>query len=511
MATNEYEDMSCDVVIAGCGVAGLYAALNLPTSMNVVMLSKGAVDECDSMLAQGGICVLPEGQDYEAFFEDTLRAGHYENRRESVDVMIRSSRSVINDLIALGTDFERTADGSLDFTREGAHSRPRIAYHADITGKEITTKLFAAVRRLPNVRILEHVAMVDILERGGRCEGIIAVPVSEAESVVPADELGVGEGTGCGEGGQAAGHAFEIRAVNTIWATGGIGGVYDHSTNFPQLTGDACYIATKHGVHLEHLDYVQIHPTGLFSEQPGRTFLISESCRGEGAVLLNKAGERFTDELQPRDVVAAAITEQMKLDGAEHEWLSFGPVPREVVTGHFANIRQRCLEDGRDILEEPIPVVPTQHYFMGGVWVDRDSATSMPGLYAAGETSCNGVHGKNRLASNSLLESLVFARRAAHKLLTGTSLPVEVAGEPALDGLHRQAGAEQLAIDELCKRLETATEDGAIAYGEAPVDYDRIAVRGVSAAGEEAVTADGQGAATAACAEAAATSTPREA
>ena len=440
----ECEDMTCDVVIAGCGVAGLYAALNLPKSMSVAMLSKGKVDECDSMLAQGGICVLPEAGDYDSFFEDTLRAGHYENRRESVDTMIRSSRSVINDLIALGVDFERKPDGSLDFTREGAHARPRIAYHADITGREITTKLLAAVRKLKNVRILEHVAMVDILEEEGACTGVLARPVSEEGSCSPADELG-------GEAGAGAGKPFEIRAANTIWATGGIGGVYAHSTNYPQLTGDACYIATKHGIRLEHLDYVQIHPTGLYSGQPGRTFLISESCRGEGAVLLNAAGERFTDELQPRDVVAAAISEQMKEDGAEHEWLSFDPVPRDVVRGHFANIRERCLEDGRDILEEPIPVVPTQHYFMGGVWVDGDSATTMPNLYAAGETSCNGVHGRNRLASNSLLESLVFARRAAHKLLTGKSLPVEEPGAPALDGHHRPCGATTLAIDTLCK------------------------------------------------------------
>ena len=159
METKQYPDMECDVVIAGCGVAGLYAALNLPTSTRVIMLSKGAVDECDSMLAQGGICVLPEGSDYDAFFEDTMHAGHYENRRESVDIMIRSSRSVINDLLAMGVDFERKADGSLDFTREGAHSRPRIAFHADITGKEITTKLLQAVRKLDNVQILEHVAM----------------------------------------------------------------------------------------------------------------------------------------------------------------------------------------------------------------------------------------------------------------------------------------------------------------------------------------------------------------
>ena len=471
METKQYPDMECDVVIAGCGVAGLYAALNLPTSARVIMLSKGAVDECDSMLAQGGICVLPEGSDYDAFFEDTMHAGHYENRRESVDIMIRSSRSVINDLLAMGVDFERKADGSLDFTREGAHSRPRIAFHADITGKEITTKLLQAVRKLDNVQILEHVAMTDILtaERDDVtvCAGVVAVPVDEGDSVRPADELAhAAEGV-------HAGKPFEIRARHTLWATGGIGGVYDHSTNYPQLTGDACYIAQEHGVTMEHLDYVQIHPTGLFSPQPGRTFLISESCRGEGAILLNAAGERFTDELQPRDVVAAAIREQMKQDGTEHEWLSFAPVERDVVTGHFANIRARCLEDGRDILDEPIPVTPTQHYFMGGVWVNRDSATSMPGLYAAGETSCNGVHGKNRLASNSLLESLVFARRAAYSMVHGASLGVERAGEPALDGAHRLSAAGNLSIDALCREFGTAVSEP-VAYGDAPMDIETI-------------------------------------
>ena len=477
MAEKTYENMSCDVVIAGCGVAGLYAALNLPAGTSVVMLSKGDVDECDSMLAQGGICVLPEAGDYEAFFTDTLRAGHYENRRESVDIMIRSSRSVINDLVALGVDFERRADGSLDFTREGAHSRPRIAYHADITGKEITTRLLAAVRRLPNVRILEHVAMTDVIIEGegddARCVGVRCAAVDEAGSVAPADEL-------------SSAASFEIRAAHALWATGGIGGMYDHSTNFPQLTGDACYIATKHGITCEHLDYVQIHPTGLFSPQPGRTFLISESCRGEGAVLLNRDNRRFTDELQPRDVVAAAIGEQMREDGMEHEWLSFAPVERDVILGHFANIRRRCLEDGRDILCEPIPVVPTQHYFMGGVWVDRDSATSMPGLFAAGETCCNGVHGRNRLASNSLLESLVFARRAAARMRGDATLPVEVAGSPALDGRHRVAGDGSLAIDALCEQDGTTVHDGGIEFGEPPADIDAIA------RGADAVACEGE-------------------
>lgn len=473
MTSANVEDIACDVVIAGCGVAGLYAALNLPEDTQIVMLSKGRVDECDSMLAQGGICVLPEGDDYEAFFTDTLRAGHFENRRESVDIMIRSSRTVIDDLLALGVDFERRPDGSLDFTREGAHSRPRIAFHADITGKEITTKLLDAVRRLPNVKILEHVAMVDILleSRDGvdTCAGVVAVPVTEEASLDPADEL---SGT-LGKSADGAAAPFNIHATHTLWACGGIGGVYDHSTNYPQLTGDACYIATQHGIACEHLDYVQIHPTGLASPQPGRTFLISESCRGEGAVLLNQAGERFTDELQPRDVVAAAIRSQMKKDGSDHEWLSFAPVPRDVICGHFANIRARCLEDGRDIVDEPIPVVPTQHYFMGGVWANRDSATSMPGLYAAGETSCNGVHGKNRLASNSLLESLVFARRAAYSMVHGASLGVERVGEPALDGVHRLSAAGNLSIDALCREFGTAVSEPVV-YGDAPMDIETI-------------------------------------
>ena len=458
------QGMACDVVIVGCGVAGLYAALTLPSTGDIVMLSKGAVDECDSMLAQGGICVLPEGNDYDSFFEDTLRAGHFENDRESVDIMIRSSRTVINDLLDLGVQFDRGEDGGLAFTREGAHARPRIAFHKDITGQAITTKLLEQVRRLENVRILEHVAMVDLLVEDGACAGVLALPVSEAESLETIDELlPEGAAPASGDGFRAEGSAgaaegsrpFQIRAGATVLATGGIGGVYQHSTNFPQLTGDAIYLATKYGIATEHLDYVQIHPTGLYSEQPGRAFLISESCRGEGAILLNAAGERFTDELQPRDVVAAAIREQMKRDGTEHEWLSFAPVERDVVTGHFANIRARCLEDGRDILDEPIPVTPTQHYFMGGVWVDKDGRTSMPELYAAGETACNGVHGKNRLASNSLLEALVWGRRAAWYMRTGESLAVEQAGEPALDGRHRALSADSLAIDDLARAAGT--------------------------------------------------------
>ncbi len=386
----------CDVVIVGCGVAGLYCALNLPSALNVVLLSKEDVASCDSMLAQGGICVLHDRDDYEAFFEDTLRAGHYENRLESVDIMIRASRAVIDDLVARGVRFERREDGSLDYTREGAHSRPRILYHEDVTGEEITTHLLECVRDLPGATIMEHTCMTDLVEGFGpdgrrECRGVVARD-AEGRTVV-----------------------FEADA--TVLATGGVGGLYEHSTNYPCLTGDGCRIAAEHGVLLEHMDYVQIHPTTLWTREPGRAFLISESARGEGAVLLDDDGNRFCDELQPRDVVTAAIREQMARTGAEHVWLSFRDVPESEVRGHFAHIYERCLEEGYDICREPVPVVPAQHYFMGGIHVDSDSQTTLRHLFAAGETCCNGVHGRNRLASNSLLESLVFAQRAADKIM----------------------------------------------------------------------------------------------
>ena len=384
-------ELQADVVIVGTGVAGLFAALSLPREKKIMMLTKSDAESSDSFLAQGGICVMRDENDYDDFMEDTMKAGHYENRKESVDIMIKGSREVIDDLIAYGVEFDRK-NGELAYTKEGAHSKPRILFHKDITGKEITSKLLDRVRELENVVIYEYTTMTDIIEEQGECVGVRAE-----------NEKG----------------ALEIFAKDTIWATGGIGGRYRHSTNYPHLTGDALEIAKKHGIRLEHLDYVQIHPTTLYSKKPGRRFLISESVRGEGAVLYNKDKERFVNELLPRDVVSKAIHEQMEKDGTDHVWLSMEHIPNEMILEHFPNIYKRCLEEGYDVMKECIPVVPAQHYFMGGVWVDSDSHTSMGHLYAAGETSCNGVHGKNRLASNSLLESIVFAKRAAKKIQEG--------------------------------------------------------------------------------------------
>ena len=382
-------EMNADVVIVGTGVGGLFSALNLPADRKIIMITKSDLESSDSFLAQGGICVLRDDNDYDSWFEDTMRAGHYENRRESVDIMIRSSRDVIHDLVGYGVEFQKK-DGEYAFTREGAHSRPRILFHEDITGKEITSRLLAQVKQLDNVTIYEYTTMTDIIEENGECRGILAK--------------------------ERDGGELEICAEYTIFASGGIGGLYKHSTNFPHLTGDALEISKRHGIRLEHLDYVQIHPTTLYSKKPGRRFLISESVRGEGAVLLDRNMQRFTDELQPRDVVTKAIQIQMDKDGTDHVWLSMENIDTETILKHFPNIYHHCLEEGYDVTREPIPVVPAQHYFMGGIWVDSDSMTSMEHLYAVGETSCNGVHGANRLASNSLLESLVFAKRAARKI-----------------------------------------------------------------------------------------------
>ena len=386
--------MKTDIVIVGCGVAGLYCALNLPEDKNITVVTKNIARKSDSYLAQGGICVLRDETDREAFFEDTMKAGHYENNPESVEIMINSSQDVISDLVSFGVRFEKDGE-AFTYTKEGAHSRPRILFHEDETGKEITSHLLETARNRKNITLIENFTMVDLICNNSHCNGIV--------------------------GHDENGNYLSIVADYTVLATGGIGGLFKHSTNYRHLTGDALALALKYDIKLQHIDYIQIHPTTLFTKKHGREFLISESVRGEGAILLNSKGERFVNELLPRDVVANAIFDEMKKEGTEHVWLSLAPIPVEEIKTHFPNIYQKCLDEGYDVTKEPIPVVPSQHYFMGGIDVDSNSKTSMEHLYAVGETACNGVHGRNRLASNSLLESLVFAKRAAKHIITNYS------------------------------------------------------------------------------------------
>lgn len=417
--------MKTDILIVGSGCSGLYCALKLPRSMQITLITKSDLESSDSFLAQGGMCMLKDESDYASYFEDTLRAGHYENDKTSVEIMIRSSPEVVRDLLNFGVNFQRDENGELSYTREGAHSSKRILFHEDITGKEITSKLLAQVQSLPNVTLLTYTTLVDLISRDNTCLG----------AVIRKED----------------GTLETVEAAFTVLATGGIGGLYRHSTNFSHLTGDAIAIAIRHHIALRDINYVQIHPTTLYSSDSAeRSFLISESVRGEGARLYDKHMQRFVNELLPRDRLTEAIHAQMKKDQTEFVWEDLRPIPVEELNRHFPNIVAHCASMGYDVTRECIPVVPAQHYFMGGIRVDYHSQTSMEQLYAVGETACNGVHGRNRLASNSLLESLVFAGRAAKSIasspkkerpVSGLSATVDLTAYENYDQLKEQYGS----------------------------------------------------------------------
>ena len=425
-----------DAVIVGSGVAGLFAALCLPESKKVLVITKEDLKECDSYLAQGGVCVLKDIKDFDCYFEDTMRAGHYENNPESVRVMIESSPDVISTLIQLGVQFDTDSSGSYDYTREGAHRRNRILHHKDETGKEITATLLSIAKKRKNITFIAQTTMIDLIEKDNICYGIVCE-----------DEYG---------------ERGAILAKDIILATGGIGGLFKNSTNFPHITGDAFALALKHGIEMKDINYIQIHPTTLYSKKSGRRFLISESVRGEGAILLNENGERFTDELQPRDVVTDAICKEMEKFGTDHVYITLPTMTSEQAQKRFPNIFEACMEEGYDITKDKVPVTPGQHYMMGGIKTDINGRTSMAHLFAVGETACNGVHGKNRLASNSLLESLVFSKRAADLIAKDSSEKETYAPQTDWDSLppkvQREKEFRDLIMNEI-KRKDRAFYD----------------------------------------------------
>ncbi|MEA4973011.1 L-aspartate oxidase [bioreactor metagenome] len=375
-----------DVVIVGTGAAGLFCALNIPKNFKITIITKHEAEDSNSFLAQGGIAVLKNDDDYERYYEDTIKAGKYKNNPQAVEVLIRSSRSIIQDLIKLGVNFDRSGN-DFSYTREGAHSVNRILHYKDVTGKEITGKLLEQAKKRKNITILPFVTMIDILEQDNVCTGVV---VKSIDDII-----------------------YSIYSRVVVWATGGIGGLFEHSTNMKHITGDSIAIAIKHKINLIDMNYIQIHPTTLFSKKSGRSFLISEAVRGEGAILLNAEGKRFIDELQPRDIVSDAIYKQMNKYDKDFVYLSMKHIPEKKIKERFPNIYEKCLGEGFNLSTDLLPVTPAQHYFMGGVQINLEGETSMQNLFAVGETSCNGVHGANRLASNSLLEAMVFSKRAA--------------------------------------------------------------------------------------------------
>lgn len=393
-----------DVLIVGTGISGIYAALNLDSSLSILMLSKKELTLCNSALAQGGVAAVmdQDNDDYELHIKDTLVAGQYKNNLDNVRILVQQGPKDVERLVEkYGVDFDRKEDGSLALTLEGGHSRRRIAHHKDTTGFEIETALIEQVQKLTNVSVINN----SVLCRLERENGVFFADVI-VNNV---------------EGGERAHEYYCANAV--IMATGGIGRVYDFTTNSAIATGDGIQLAYNLGAEIKNLSYIQFHPTAFADKENHECFLISEAVRGEGAYLLNCRKERFMPryeperkELAPRDVVSKCIIEEQNATGSDEFWLDISHKDADFVTNHFPMIYNKVLEKGFDMTKEPIPIYPCQHYLMGGINVDGKGATNIAGLYAAGECSHTGVHGANRLASNSLLEALVFSRLIAEDI-----------------------------------------------------------------------------------------------
>ncbi len=385
-----------DVIIAGCGAAGLYAAINLPSDLKVLIICKRELSLCNSSLAQGGIagvydCPTDNIQYHE---NDTLVAGGFKNNPDAVHTLVSEAAQDIQRIISLGVDFDKNPDGTYHRTLEGGHSHHRIFHHADATGAEITSKLLSKVQTLENVNILENALLC----------GVKKTSVGYSAFVM--------------KDGEYSTHNCHFM----ILATGGIGRVYEFTTNSAIATGDGICFAYEMGANIKNLSYVQFHPTAFNNKNTRECFLISETVRGEGAYLLNCHGERFMQnydkrlELAPRDVVSHAIILESRKQNSTEFYLDISYKDSNFLKKRFPMIYEKLLEQGFDLTKDRIPIFPCQHYLMGGIDVDNNAETSLPNLYACGECSHTGVHGSNRLASNSLLEALVFSRHAAQSI-----------------------------------------------------------------------------------------------
>jgi L-aspartate oxidase len=364
------------------------AAIELAQAGQVLVVAKNSLRESSSEYAQGGIAAaLSDDDEVELHEQDTLLAGDGLCDRAAVRVLVEEGPAVIQELIEWGAEFDREGT-RLAFTREGAHSRNRILHaHGDSTGREIARTLYRKASSLPNVTFRGFAATTGLLSRDG------------VHGAVMYDDSG----------------ETIVRARSVLLATGGLGHVFLNSTNPDVATGDGVAMAYRAGAEISDIEFVQFHPTALHVEGAPR-FLLSEALRGEGAWLQNAAGERFVDELAPRDVVARAIVQEMDRTGAPHVFLNITHLGPGFVSGRFPRIYQTCLKYGVDLEREPAPIAPAAHYAMGGVRTDLDGRTGVSGLFAAGEVACTGVHGANRLASNSLLEGIVFGARAGRAM-----------------------------------------------------------------------------------------------
>lgn len=389
-----------DVIIAGCGAAGLYGAINLPENLKVLVLSKREATLCNSSLAQGGIAGVYNSPDDlpEYHKADTFTAGGYENDPVKTDILVNEAAQDIERIIELGVEFDKKPDGDYHRTLEGGHCKHRIFHHKDATGYEMETKLLAYVKTLKNVDIWENSLMCNVKKTD---TGFSFLILKNNEYLI-------------------------VNCRRTIFATGGIGRVYEFTTNSAIATGDGIARAYDMGARIKHLSYIQFHPTAFNNRKTRECFLISEAVRGEGAYLKNCHLERFMHnydkrlELAPRDVVSHSIIFEAKRTGSDEFYLDISHEDPEFIKNRFPMIYKNLLEAGYDMTKEPVPIFPCHHYLMGGINVDVNAMTNIEGLYACGECSHTGVHGNNRLASNSLLEALVFSRRAASDIAQKT-------------------------------------------------------------------------------------------
>ncbi len=432
-----------DVLIIGGGIAGLYAALHIDPKLEVLVVTKESVDISNSWLAQGGIAAAISKEDTPAeHYEDTLTAGAGLCDPEAVKMLVDEGPRDIAELVEMRVPFDLNEDGDLAITREGGHHRNRIVHAGgDATGRETVKVLAHIALSRSNITFRDNTLFIDIIAEGGRAVGALLCRGSEV---------------------------YAQPAGSVVLCTGGIGQIFSHSTNPSVATGDGIGACVRAGVRLSGMEFIQFHPTSLYDPaRTGRSFLISEAVRGEGGRLVNSKGERFMEgrhplaELAPRDIVARGITSELAESGESCVYIDITAKPRDLLERRFPTIFRECMNRGIDISRDRIPVIPAQHYMVGGIAADLWSRTSMPGLYAVGEAASTGVHGANRLASNSMLECLVFGRRAALDIsgVGRRSRPIEAPGEGAAQ-VGFDAPAAKTLVRSACDRYANVVRTG---------------------------------------------------